>query len=320
MKVCGMDIGEIKDTIYFEGKVWTSSHNKEGWLELDCTLPEEAVVVFEGRCASLEAVLGHRDLRTIAPGRSAKIMRAFDEAKDDKRDAKTLADIFFLRPKTFKRIQVRDEDMQRLRDLSRARRTLVGHRTAVLQQLGSARRREKGESRKDWLASFAGSAQESLVAVLKVMDEEISSLEEQLASEGERNACCKTFRTIKGMGEKLSAEITAEMEGFVDFESKEQAQKYAGTAPVTISSGNRRFVRSRKRCNHRARNALYLFAFCSMRFHSWAREYYDRCRERGKSHDAALISLANRWVPILFAMAKHGQSYDPTRKENKYSA
>jgi len=59
---------------------------------------------------------------------------------------------------------------------------------------------------------------------------------------------------------------------------------------------------------------LYLFAFCSMRFHRWARDFYDAARQRGKTHSAALLALANRWVPILLAMVKNGTPYDPTRR------
>jgi len=309
-----MDLGNIEDAVFFEGRTWAIDHDVDGWLYLDAELPEDGAIVFEGRCASLESTLRHRALYTIDPGQSGKVMRALQESKDDARDARTLAELFRLRPKMFKRIQPREPQLQCLRELARTRRTLVQHRTSVLQQLQSVKRRQKGESRSQWLKLLQDTPQASLVAVLVVLDEQIAQLEETLAYEGSNNVCCTTLRTVKGIGKTLSAEIAGEMDGFIHLESKQQAQCYGGTAPVTISSGNRRFVRSRKRCNHRARNALYLFAFCSLRFHAWARDYYDACRQRGKSHNVALIALANRWVPILFDMVKTGQPYDKNRK------
>jgi len=313
MKVCGVDLGSVNDTVFFEGQVWEGSHDVSGWFALDERLPEDCEVVFEGRCAALEAVLGHRPLYSLEPGRSAQVRRALEEAKDDARDAETLAQLRQLRPRLFQPIRPRDPQLQHLRDLSRARRGLVEHRTTVLQQLQAVRRRGK-EREKEWLRGFQGTPEEGLVCVLEVLRQEITRLESQIQQAGEKNPTCMWLRTIQGMGSTLSAEITGEMDEFTPFQRPSEAQAYGGTAPVTLASGNRKWVKLRRRCNHRARNALYLFAFCSLRFHPWARQYYDAARARGKTHSTALLALANRWVPILMAMIRKEDDYDPTRK------
>ncbi len=135
MNICGMDLGQKEDTVFFEGACWNVSHDLPGWMQLDERLPEDCEVVFEGRCATLEAVLEHRPLSSIDPGRSAQVLRALNEAKDDPRDAQSLAELRQLRPRLFKRVEVRGSSLQQLRDWARTRRTLVRHRTQVLQQL-----------------------------------------------------------------------------------------------------------------------------------------------------------------------------------------
>lgn len=60
------------------------------------------------------------------------------------------------------------------------------------------------------------------------------------------------------------------------------------------------------------RNAIHEFAWCSVRWEPWAREYYYRKRKEGKTHHVAIRSLANNWVRIIFAMWKTGTTYNPT--------
>jgi hypothetical protein len=42
----------------------------------------------------------------------------------------------------------------------------------------------------------------------------------------------------------------------------------------------------------------------------WAREFYDAQRGRGKTHQAALRALGNRWLEILWHCLRKGVRYD----------
>lgn len=318
MKVCGIDMGKSEDRVFFADRLWSVAHEVRGWLELDRQLPEDCVVVFEGRCAELERLLGERPLYSIDPGRSAQIRRVLMEAKDDSREARLLAHLWQVHPTQFKRIEAREPELQHLRRLSRLRRSLVQQQTQLLQQLQALQSRGARPER-EWLQDLARGPYAGLVRVLAAIRQEIAQVEQELVRQGEKLPACRLLRSIKGMGTNLSAEIVAELDSFAPFRQRAHAQAYAGTAPVTLASGKRRFVRLRQRCNHRARNALYLFAFCSLRFHPWARHYYDAARARGKSHTAALMALANRWLPVLLAMVKTNTSYDPSRKRDFYN-
>ena len=316
MLTCAVDLGSREDTVSFQDRCWTIPHHPEGWAQLDRTLPADCEIVFEGRCAALEASLPDRALFSLDPSLSHRLRKALQESKDDVRDARTLAQLRQLRPEQFRPVVPLDPVLQRLRNSVRARRALVHHQTTLLEQLQAARTRPRGQKKSQWLEGFRDTPEGGFVQVLLTVRQQISTLDRAIAEQGAEVRTCVLLRSIPGMGSTLSAEITAELQGIAALGHSRQVRAYAGTTPVTISSGQYKVVRLRQRCNRRARNALYLFAFCSMRFHSWARSYYDAARQRGKTHSAALLALANRWLAVLCAMVKTDQSYDPSRKED----
>jgi len=69
-------------------------------------------------------------------------------------------------------------------------------------------------------------------------------------------------------------------------------------------------VKFRWRCNKSLRYALHLFAAASRAQCLWAETYYGVQRQRGKSHAAALRSLAQRWVKIIWKMWQTSTAYD----------
>lgn len=318
MNVFGIDLGNYEDTVYSDGKIWKIKHNVTGWTQLKKLLSKDSVIVYEGRCAGLEALLGKYNLYSIDPSKSGQIRKSIEESKDDKKDAELLAGLWTIKKILFKKIDPRSPELQKLRNMARARRSMVQERTRILQQLQSIIPKGKRKA-KEWLKGFAKTPYSGITKVLNTLDREIELLEKDIESYGSGIEAYNILKSVKGMGSKLSAEILGEMDGFEGFENESQARGYGGTAPVTISSGNKRLVYSRKRCNHKARNALYLFAFCSLKFNPWARKYYDACRARGKNHSSALIALANRWVPILYSMVKYNTPYNPLRKELRYT-
>ena len=316
MLVCALDLGFREDTVALQGHVWKIAHSVQGWLGLDAQLPEDCEIVFEGRCEALEVLLAHRALYSLDPARSAKLRKALRENKDDRNDALDLAGLFQVFGNQFKRIMPMGQDVLNLRRSVRMRRTLVQQQTQLLQMLQQENPRLAKQKEAQWLESFKDSLHMSLVNVLETVRKEIRRMEALLEEQIARVPACMLLRSIKGMGLVLSAEIVAELQGLKSLGACSQVRAYAGTAPVTLASGKHRAVYTRRRCNHRARNALYLFAFTSLRHHAWARRFYDAGRSRGKHHSAALIALANRWLAVLVAMVKHQQPYDSVRKEH----
>jgi transposase len=86
------------------------------------------------------------------------------------------------------------------------------------------------------------------------------------------------------------------------FPSRDHFASYNGTAPVEVSSGNRKIYRLSLRGNRRINHALHMAAITQIRHrHSDGRAYYDRKIAEGKTHKEALRCLKRRISDAIFA-------------------
>ena len=84
---------------------------------------------------------------------------------------------------------------------------------------------------------------------------------------------------------------------------------FAGTAPITRSSGLRTVVVARAACNQRLVDACYLWAFAALTASPGARRCYAAHRARGATHHQALRALGNRLVGVLHGCLAHRAVY-----------
>jgi transposase len=122
----------------------------------------------------------------------------------------------------------------------------------------------------------------------------------------------KIYLSFPGLGDRLAARVAGEIGDHPQqFGSPNALACYAGKAPVTRRSGKSELVvATRLACNRYLADAVQQWAFCSLRYSGWAREFYDLQRARGKTHHAALRALGNRWLEILWHCLMRGQLYD----------
>jgi transposase len=122
----------------------------------------------------------------------------------------------------------------------------------------------------------------------------------------------KVYLSFPGLGDRLAARIAGEIGDHPQqFGSPNALACYAGKAPVTRRSGKSELVvATRLACNRYLADAVQQWAFCSLRYSGWAREFYDTQRARGKTHHAALRALGNRWLEILWHCLTRDQLYN----------
>ncbi|OWO25635.1 transposase [Corynebacterium diphtheriae bv. mitis] len=65
------------------------------------------------------------------------------------------------------------------------------------------------------------------------------------------------------------------------------------------------------------KNALWQSSFASIKFHERSQQFYERKRNEGKRHNAAVVALARQRLNVLFAMMRSGELYRdiPTAQE-----
>lgn len=120
------------------------------------------------------------------------------------------------------------------------------------------------------------------------------------------------YLSMPGLGDRLAARVAGEIgEHIEQFTTPNALQCYAGRAPVTRRSGRSEFTVARRLAYNRyLGEAVQQWAFCSLTRSAWAREFYDAKIAAGKTHHAALRTLGNRWLEVLWHCLRLGVRYD----------
>jgi transposase len=132
-------------------------------------------------------------------------------------------------------------------------------------------------------------------------------------SEPERPSDVAVLRSLPGVGRIVAATLLSEAPQAIADRDYEALRSYAGAAPVTRQSGNKKTVVMRRGCNNRLRNAVYHWARVATMSDERSRNYYAKLRARGHSHGRALRTLADRWLSALVAMLKTHERFDPAK-------
>jgi transposase len=159
-------------------------------------------------------------------------------------------------------------------------------------------------------AAYAASIK-ALAHVLITVNEQIKVLEGQVEANFLRHPDAEIYLSQPGLGPVLAARVLGE---FGDdpgrYTSAKARKNYAGTSPITRQSGKKKLVMARYVRNDRLIDPLDGQAFASLRASPGARAYYDKQRQRGLGHHAALRQVANRLVGILHGCLKTSTPYD----------
>jgi transposase len=132
------------------------------------------------------------------------------------------------------------------------------------------------------------------------------------------------FGSLPGSGPKLGPRLLSLVLHRVE-EGVDSAglQSLAGTAPVTVKSGQNTRHKLRRNCDKALRCTVHLWANLSRKKCVWAETYYQAHRAKGQSHACALRNLGQRWLKILFQMCLKGELYDEakhTRNQAKHGS
>lgn len=163
----------------------------------------------------------------------------------------------------------------------------------------------------DLLADAFGVTVTASVAVIAELNRQIAQLETQLATSFKTHPDAEIIRSLPGLGVILSARVLGEFgddpNRYADAKSR---KNYAGTAPITITSGKKKVVQARFAGNRHLADACYLWAFCALSHSPGARRYYDIKRAAGIGHDQAVRAVGNRLVGILHGCLRHRTPYN----------
>ena len=111
-----------------------------------------------------------------------------------------------------------------------------------------------------------------------------------------------TVTEVFGVGPYVAAAVIGYVGDVPRFLDRDHFASYNGTAPIEVSSGNRKIFRLSRRGNRRLNHAVHMAAVTQVRHrHSEGRAYYDRKVKEGKTHKEALRCLKRCISDAIFA-------------------
>jgi transposase len=147
------------------------------------------------------------------------------------------------------------------------------------------------------------------IHALKRYDEEIVAIAEDLPDYD------LLFSPLPGAGKVLAPRLLAAFgEDRERYTCADEVQKHAAIAPITKRSGKTTWVHWRWKCSKFRRQTFIEWSAQTVNKSAWAGAYYRQQRAKGSSHQAALRSLAFKWIRILYRCWEDRVPYD----ESKY--
>lgn len=271
---------------------------------------------------------GH--LTVVVPGNLVRALGVGARGiKTDDRDAEVLARAS-VRNAELTSVHLRSELSRSRRELLVARSMLVDNRKQIALSVKSWLRgrliRLKG--RGNTLAFCAAvrrvalESQDGLPMAIEIMLEsfahltaQIERLDEQIVEVADTDPVCVRLRTVPGVGPVIALAFTTHIDELSRFESAEQLASYMALVPGEATTGGKT-VRTGtiKSGPTHLKSLLVQAAWAMWRLRPndpavlWARGIADK---RGRR--IAIVALARKLVTVLYAMWKHGSTYDPSR-------
>jgi transposase len=277
----------------------------EGAGGLGYLLAQQLVAAGE-RVVDVQPKLGAR-VRLLATGATNK---------NDPNDARSVA-IAALRSKTLREVQAEDHTAvmklwaKRHHDLGRTRTQVACRLHAVLCELvpGGIAKQITAAQATTVLEQTEPSGAAALARYELAVEflEDLRRVDRQMRDTKRRVAAAvsasgTTTTDIFGVGPIVAATVIGYVGDVSRIPSRDRFAAYNGTAPIEVSSGNRKIHRLSRRGNRRLNHAIHMAAVTQVRHrHSIGRAYYDRKITEGKSPKEALRALKRRVSDAIFA-------------------
>jgi len=271
-----------------------------------------------GRLLAQQLVAAGERVLDVQPKLAARVrlLEAGDTNKTDPNDARSVA-VAALRSKGGQEVTADGHAVvlkvwaKRHRDLSRTRNQVACRLHAVLCELipggvpdeitaGQAARILEQVAPDGAVAQARCELAAELLADIRHLDAQRREVKKKLAAAVTSSGTSLT--EVFGVGPVIAATVIGDVITVARFPSRDHFAAYNGTAPVEVSSGQRKIYRLSLRGNRRLNHAVHMAAITQIRHkHSDGRAYYQRKLAEGKTHKEALRCLKRRISDAIYA-------------------
>jgi len=153
-----------------------------------------------------------------------------------------------------------------------------------------------------------------LVEQLELMFRAINQFDDEIEKLATEHPDYGLFQSLPGAGPALAPRLLVAFgEQRERYKSAADIQKYSGIAPVTERSGQKHWVHWRLQCPTFMRQTFVEWASQTINKSYWAGAYYRQQRDKGSTYQAAVRSLAFKWIRIVYRCWQTGVAYDESR-------
>jgi transposase len=252
-------------------------------------------------------------------GARVRLLASGNTNKNDPNDARSVA-VAALRSAGCRQVSAEDHAAvlkvwaKRHRDLGRSRTQAVCRLHAVLCELvpGGMPKRITAAHAARVLAQVtpAGAAAEARCELaadflqdLRRIDDQMQQARKKLAAAVQASGT--TLTEVFGVGPVIAAIVIGEAGDITRFPGRGHFAAYNGTAPIEVSSGNRKVHRLSRRGNRRLNHAVHMAAVTQVsQRHSEGRAYYDKKIAEGKTPKEALRALKRQVSDTIYKRLK----------------
>jgi transposase len=249
-------------------------------------------------------------------GARVRLLAAGDVNKNDPNDARSVA-VAALRSPGVREVRPDDHAAvlkiwsKRYRDLGRSRTQVVCRLHAVLCELvpgGISKAITAGQAAQvlgsvtppDAVAAARCELAAAFIEDLRGIDARIRETRNKLTAAVQ--AAGTSLTGLFGVGPVVAAVVIGDVRDVSRFAGRDNFAAYDGTAPIEVSSGQRKVHRLSRRGNRRLNHAIHMVAITQVRHrHSEGRAYYDKKLAEGKTPKEALRALKRQISNAIFA-------------------
>lgn len=175
------------------------------------------------------------------------------------------------------------------------RRATIQRRTQQIQAAGPPLTQNRA------IIQPAQALTQGLVALLKVVLQQLIEFETQIESLFTSLPDAELFRALPGAGPHLAPRLLAAFgEDRSRFDCVQSFMSYIGIAPVKEESGKKHWVHWRWSCPIFLRQTFVEWVDHARMHSAWSQAFYKQQRLAGKSHQKAIRALAYKWGRILW--------------------
>lgn len=243
----------------------------------------------------------------VEPGLQIKRSLGMTRGKNDKIDARRIADYAFTHRAKLSSYELPSQIILQIKQLLTYREQLVHLRTSLKNSLKSHQQYEK--------LSGMVSISTQILTQIKELDDKIKKIEDQIvlviSSDDQVKKNFELARSVKGIGLVIAAFMIMATNNFESFENSRKFACYVGIAPFEYSSGSsiKGKTMVSKLGNKTMKSLLSNGANSACRYDTEIRRYYQRKSNEGKDHKLIINAVCNKLVARVFAVVKRKSPY-----------